>query len=115
MTNGRDPFLPESSSVLRKTRRYRDVFDALVSDLGGNDFLSEAQIQMCRTAATMALQREHWDAAAAAGETIDWDLYGRLAGHLRRIFEVLGIERKQRVVSSQVVEHFRRPPERLVP
>jgi hypothetical protein len=28
------------------------------------------------------------------GENVDLDLYGQLAGHLRRIFETLGIERR---------------------
>ena len=30
----------------------------------------------------------------SAGESIDLDLYGRLLGHLRRVLESLGIERK---------------------
>ena len=102
--------------MLRKTCRYRDVLGELVSDLGGDDLLSEAQRQLCRRATTLALQCEHWDAAAASGESVDWDLYARTSGHLRRIFETIGLERRARVVSSPIVEHFRRrPPEWTAP
>jgi len=98
VTNGIAAFLPASASVLRKARRFRDVLAELTCDLGGDDRLSEAQRQLCRRAATLALQCEHWDAAAASGETVDWDLYSRTSGHLRRIFETLGVERKARDV-----------------
>jgi hypothetical protein len=52
VSNGTATFLPESASTLRKARRYRDVLAELVSDLGGNGRLSEAQRQLCRRAAT---------------------------------------------------------------
>ncbi len=96
VSNGRRAFLPESASALRKARRYRDILSLMVDDLGGAGVLSEAQRQLCRRAVTMALQCEAWDAAAAAGERVDWDLYSRLSGHLRRIFEATGLERKPR-------------------
>jgi hypothetical protein len=116
VSNGKAAFLPGSATALRKARRYRDILAELIADLGGNSILSEAQRQLCRRAATLALQCEHWDAAAADGAAVDWDLYSRTSGHLRRIFETLGIERKQRDVStSAVLEHFRRPPHRRAP
>ncbi len=96
VSNGKSVFLPDSSSALRKVRRYSDILAEMISDLGGADVLSEAQRQLCRRAVTMALQCEHWDAAAASGEMVDWDQYSRVAGHLRRIFETLGLERKPR-------------------
>lgn len=96
VSNGRSVFLPDSASTLRKVRRYRDILAEMVDDLGGMGVLSEAQRQMCRRAVTMAMQCEAWDAAAAASETVDWDLYSRVSGHLRRIFETLGLERKPR-------------------
>jgi hypothetical protein len=38
------------------------------------------------------------------GEAIDTDMYGRIAGHSRRICETLGIERRKRDVSSTLEE-----------
>ena len=40
----------------------------------------------------------------SAGKTIDLDLYGRAASHLRRLFETIGVERKQRDVSPTLSE-----------
>jgi hypothetical protein len=107
VSNGRAAFLPDGASALRKARRYRDILAELISDLGGNDVLSEAQRQLCRRAVTPALQCEHWDAAAAAGETVDWDLYSRTTNTLRRTLEALGVARRPREVRNPAVEHFR--------
>lgn len=90
VSNGSRPFLPDSASALQMGRRYRDVMAALTSDLGGFETLGEAQLQLVRRAATISLQCEAWDAAAAAGEGVDWDLYGRTTNTLRRTFEALG-------------------------
>jgi hypothetical protein len=90
VTTGNADFLPSSASVLRKARRYRDILAELVSDLGGDACLSEAQRQLCRRAVTLSLQCEHWDAAAAAGKDVDWDLYSRTTNTLRRVLEAIG-------------------------
>jgi hypothetical protein len=83
-------------SDLRKARRYMDVLSAIVSDLGGEDRLGEAQRQLCRRAVTLSLQCEHWDAAAAVGAHVDWDLYSRTTNTLRRLLESIGLERKMK-------------------
>jgi hypothetical protein len=100
VSNGTQAFLPESASLLRKTRRYRNVLGQIVSDRGGEDLLSEAQKQLCRRAVTMSLQCEHWDAAAAAGQEVDWDLYSRTTNTLRRTLEPLGLQRVPRQVDD---------------
>ncbi len=106
--------MPESATALRKARRYRDVMASLVSDLGGSEILSEAQVQLIRRATTISLQCEAWDAAAAAGEPVDWDLYGRTTNTLRRTLEAIGLQRVARDVdgSNYLLDHFSKPPRR---
>jgi hypothetical protein len=78
-------------------RRYRDIFEAHVSDLGGIDLLSEAQLQLCRRAASLALESERLEGRLAEGDaTVDIDLLGRLAGHLGRAYDRLGVKRVAR-------------------
>jgi hypothetical protein len=101
VSNGRAAFLPESASALRKARRYRDVMASLVSDLGGAEILSEAQVQLIRRATTISLQCEAWDAAAAAGQPVDWDLYGRTTNTLRRTLEATGLHRVTKLLNGR--------------
>ena len=50
--------------------------------------------------ATLAIQLETFEAAALAGQSIDPDAFGRAAGHLRRLAEAIGIERRARDVTT---------------
>ena len=40
------------------------------------------------------------------GKDIDTDLYGRIAGHYRRICETLGIERRKRDITPSVADYL---------
>jgi hypothetical protein len=62
-------------------------------DLGGPDGLSEAQISICRRVSAMECELEAMEARMSAGEAVDPDQYGRLAGRLCRLFELIGIKR----------------------
>jgi hypothetical protein len=42
---------------------------------------------------------ERLDAMLSTGAEVDLDAYGRAASHLRRLFEVLGLERRTRDVA----------------
>ena len=47
------------------------------------------------------------------GDDVDIEIYGRIASHLRRILETLGVERKSKPVndgSQTLAEYFSRPP-----
>ncbi len=80
-------------------RRYRDIYEAHILDLGGSDGLSEAQLQMCRRAASLALEAERLEGRLADGDaTVDVDLLGRLCGHLSRLYKTLGIKRMPREI-----------------
>jgi len=77
----------------RPFKRYETIRGAVLADLGGEGNTSEIQRQLISKFATLALTLEQQEAAALAGDEIDVDLFGRCAGHLRRIAETLGLRR----------------------
>jgi hypothetical protein len=84
----------------RPYRRYESIRSAVLADMGGEENVSEVQKQLISKFATLALQLENQEAAALAGNEIDVDLFGRCAGHLRRIAEALGFKRVPREVPN---------------
>lgn len=82
-------------------RRWRDLTDLHIADLGGKSALSEAQLSLCRRAATIEVQLEQLEAAMSEGHAADLDQYGRLTGHLRRILETVGIKRQARDITLE--------------
>ena len=82
--------------------------EALYSDdLGGASALSEFQLGLVATASTLRCELEKLEGRLSLGHEIDLDLFGRLAGHYRRICETLGIERKARDVTIDPLEYAR--------
>jgi hypothetical protein len=92
----------------RAFKRYRVIVGAVLSDMGGAESVSEIQHQLVAKFATLALQLESMEAAAIEGNEIDLDLFGRCAGHLRRIAEALGLKRTPRDVTPSVAEYVAR-------
>jgi hypothetical protein len=88
------------------TRRYRDLVAGHVADLGGLDLLSEAQIALIRDAAAMEIELEEMRGRMSRGEETNLDLYGRIAGHRRRILETLGVKRQPRPVQFQSLDEI---------
>ena len=86
----------------RPYRRFQAIRGAVLSDMGGAEGTTEIQRQLVGKFSTLALQLEALEAAAIEGDEIDLDLFGRCAGHLRRIAETLGIERRSRDVTPTV-------------
>src|SRR5262245_43859594 len=74
-------------------RRWADLIFAHVNDLGGLERISEAQLRICRRASAMECELEALEARMSVGEPVDSDQYGRLAGRLCRMFELIGIQR----------------------
>jgi hypothetical protein len=90
------------------SRRFRDVLAEITGDLGGTAELSEAQRQLARRAATIALECEKLEAKAVAGEVIDMDLYGQMTDRLGRAFGRLGLKRVARDVTPTLAEYITR-------
>lgn len=87
-------------------RRYREILAALVSDMGGDP--SEAQEQIARRAASLAIWCEDQDAAAANGQPLAIAAYTTASNTLRRLLESLGLERKLRNVTPSLAEYAAR-------
>jgi hypothetical protein len=97
ISNGSKMFALGSNADGRSAaaRRFKDILQQILADLGGTDILSEGQRQLCRRAATLSIQAESMEADAIAGKPFDTDLYGQLTDRLGRCLQRLGLERRQ--------------------
>lgn len=71
-------------------RRLRDLIALHLSDLGGDDVVSEAERSIIRRIATLTVELERMELGfATAGEALpaQLDLYQRTANSLRRLLE----------------------------
>ena len=100
-TNGRRLFV-EGDGRGPWARRWRDLEALYADDLGGAAALSEFQLGLIGTCATLRCELEKLEGRLSVGEPIDLDQFGRLAGHYRRICETLGIERRKRDVTPDL-------------
>jgi hypothetical protein len=76
------------------SRRFRDVFYEILSDVAGPGELSEGQRQLARRCATLSITCEKLECDAAAGMPIDFEEYGKLTDRLGRALSRLrGIRR----------------------
>jgi hypothetical protein len=84
-------------------RRYKDVIREHIADLGGMDNTTAAERSLIRRASTLTVELERLETKfALANEASDTelDLYGRVAGNLRRLLETIGLQRRPRVVED---------------
>jgi hypothetical protein len=106
VTSGRQLFV-DGDPNSAWSRRFHDLVVGHVSDLGGADILSKAQFSLIRRCAAIECELERLDAMLSRNEEVDLDSYARVAGHLRRIFETLGLERRQRDVTPTLGQLLR--------
>jgi hypothetical protein len=93
VTNGGSYFV-EHDGRGRWTRRFKDILNQIIADVRPADGdLSEAQRQLARRAATIAIECEKMEGEAAAGRDVDLEVYGKLTDRLGRCFQRLGIKR----------------------
>jgi hypothetical protein len=93
VTSGRKLFVngdPNSAWA----RRWADLVRGYIADAGGRDFVSEGRLALIKRAAGLECELEQLEGRMSLGENVDLDLYGRAAGQLRRILEVLGLDRR---------------------
>jgi hypothetical protein len=92
-------------------RRLRDLMGLYLSDLGGDDVVSEAERSIIRRIATLTVELERMEASfAVAGEAQpdQLDLYQRTANSLRRLLEAIGLQRRTRDVTPDPLEYAAR-------
>ena len=105
MTNGRRAFVDGDGNSAWYRRR-KDILELHIDDLGGRDRLTEAQISLASRAASIQVELEQMEGRLSKGEMVDLDAYTRAAGHLRRILETLGVERRQRDVTPSLSDYL---------
>jgi hypothetical protein len=112
VTNGKE-ILPGVDGRSLWARRYRDVLTLHLSDLGGEDNISEAEKTLARRAACLVVELELMEVRFATGGEPDTedttanmlDRYQRTANTLRRLLESMGLERRAKDV--RLIEHDR--------
>jgi hypothetical protein len=99
VTNGKRLFLYGDSNSAW-SRRWKDLVCGHVADKGGRDYLSEAQISLIRRAACLEVELERMEGRLSMGHDLHIESYAAAVGHLRRVFEAIGLERKPREVPN---------------
>ena len=94
-------------------RRMRDLIALHLSDLGGEDAVSEAEKSIVRRVATLTVELERMESNfAEAGEASPehLDLYQRVSNSMRRMLETVGLQRRAKPVES-LQEYLRKKDE----
>jgi hypothetical protein len=104
VTNGRRVFAVGGDGRGAWTRRWKDIVELHVADASGRDHMSEAMLSLCHRAATLEIQLEQLECCMSQGD--DVEIYGRIASHLRRILETLGVERKAQDVTPSLQSYL---------
>ena len=105
VTNGSSLFVGtvDGRSIDGRTiqaRRFRDVLEAILGDLGGRDSISEGEYQLARRATALSVAAEIEEAYLATGKSLDAEAYVKLVNGLNRTFASLGLKRRQRDMTS---------------
>jgi hypothetical protein len=108
ITNGRT--LPKGIDQ-RTTwvRRFKDINRLLLSDLGGETEVSEAERAIVRRASTILVALEALEGEfATKGEATAAQLeaYGRAANTVRRLLETTGIRRRPKDITADLQSHI---------
>lgn len=99
-------------------RRLRDLIADHVSDLGGEDALSAAEMALVRRAAMLTLQLElmesRWNETNGEASPGSLETYQRVVGSLRRTLESLGLQRRAKDVTPTLEQYAARQREATV-
>ena len=105
ISNGSTVVLGHCDHRSAALRRLKDLVNDAISDLGGADMLSSAEMILVRKSAMLALQTEMMESNWARnndGEasTKQIETYQRTVNTLRRVLESLGLERRAKDVTG---------------
>ena len=97
VTNGSQLFAKKIDHRSAWARRFRDLIQLHLSDLGGFEGCSESQVSLVRRAATLEIELERMEYEFARPDrTVGnraLDRYSMLTNTLRRLLTTLGLER----------------------
>lgn len=92
VTSGRD-ILPGIDGRTIAAKRYRAIASQIVSDLAGEERVSEVKLQLVRRFAAAAVLAEFQEAKLCRGEAIDLAEHASLCGSLTKLARYIGTER----------------------
>jgi len=95
----------------RRTSAYRktaELIERVEADLGGAERLSTAEQQIIRHAALTGAMLEDLGTRWLGGEPIDPALFATLSNSERRLYETVGLQRRQRDVTPSLQAYLRR-------
>jgi hypothetical protein len=84
----------------------KKLIGEIEADLGGADQLSAAERQIVQHAALLGAMLVDMEVRYLAGQAIDTSEYGFLIGVQQRLFQVLGVQRRQRDVTPSIDEYL---------
>jgi hypothetical protein len=93
ITNGRRLHHRETDARTRPARRWRDIYQGLVAELGRAP--SFAEDQLVRSCADLAMTHEALSSRVASGQLVDHEELTRVSGSLRRTLVVLGLAKRE--------------------
>jgi hypothetical protein len=103
--------LPDLDHRSAWARRLRDLISDHLSDLGGEDRVSSAEMLLVRRSAMLALQLEmmeqRWAQNDGAAGPKSLNNYQRATNTLRRTLESLGLQRRQRDITPDPLTYAR--------
>ena len=105
VTNQKD-LLPGLDGRSASARRFRDLVNAFVADMGGLDRCSEIKLGLVRRLAATTVQAEMLEARMVNGEAIDIATLCTLASTTVRLSQRLGLERRARNVTPSVGQYL---------
>ena len=87
-------------------RRFRDLLNAFVADMGGLDRCSEIKLGLMRRLAATTVQAEMLEARMVNGEAVDIASLCTLASTTVRLSQRLGFERRARTVTPSLNQYL---------
>jgi hypothetical protein len=86
-------------------RRARELIEAIETDLGGSDRLSEGSRQLVQRAAVLGTFIESCEAQWLGGAAVDLADYLAAINSQRRVLATIGLQRRARNVTPSVAEY----------
>ena len=97
---------PRGEGRLTYLRRFRDLLESIIGDLGGASAMSTGQVQMARRCALLSVHCEIMEEKAVLGESFDINAYAALTDRLGRAFERLGFDRRPKDVTLSLQQYL---------
>src|SRR4051812_24552417 len=102
--------LPGLDGRSATARRFRDLVNAFVADMGGLDRCSEIRLGLVRRLAATTVQAEMLEARMVNGEAIDIATLCTLASTTVRISQRLGLNRVAKDATPSLATYLQSPP-----